>query len=224
MAGVIYTAIFGAAGDTLRQTPPTSDRYVAFVDPSELLRGNVHNGWQLRPAFCPDPSPRRRARLHKSRPDLLFPDAEWSLWMDGSLQLKQLPATLPALLADSDVCVFTHRYRDCLYQEAQECQRLELDDRRVIQRQVDRYRAEGYPEHYGLSETTAVLRRHTPATKELNWLWMSELRIGSLRDQLSFDYVCWRCGIAPARFPGRLDRCKYFRYWRHRRSGPRKHQ
>ena len=53
-----------------------------------------------------------------------------------------------------------HPARKCIYKEAEACIALKKDAREVIEKQIARYRAEGYPKNAGMFETGVVLRRH----------------------------------------------------------------
>ena len=64
---------------------------------------------------------------------------------------------------------------------------------------------DGYPANAGLSECCVLLRRHTDAIKDFNEAWWEEIRRGSRRDQLSFDYVARRCGLKYRYFPGSVE-------------------
>lgn len=164
----------------------------------------------------PFKDPRRSSRMHKCLP----PKAEYSLWLDGNTSLKvSLDYLISEYLKNCDICVFKHPIRDCIYQEAKACQELKLDAWDVIEEQVNRYRAEGYPEHNGLAATTYVLRRHTPQIEALNNMWWAEICKGSKRDQLSFDYCCWKLGIKYNTFSethkDNFKHNKYFDYYEH---------
>lgn len=136
---------------------------------------------------------RRSARMHKCLP----PKSDYSLWIDGNTSLKVSPESLKKFLK-TDIAVFKHPLRDCIYQEAEACR--SLDDPSIIQEQMSRYRAEGYPEHNGLAATTYVLRRHTPKMEAFNNLWWSEICRGSKRDQLSFNYAAWKLKVEVSYF------------------------
>ena len=52
------------------------------------------------------------------------------------------------------------------------------------------------PRHVGLAETNLMLRdHHDPKCEEVMKLWESEVLKGSHRDQLSFNYACWKLGF-----------------------------
>ena len=59
--------------------------------------------------------------------------------------------------------------------------------------QTERYRQEGYPEHNGLIES-AILVRELKDQRLISLMeaWWQEVLHGSKRDQLSFNYVCWK--------------------------------
>lgn len=197
---VCYTAILGRIGDLPRAVPESSAKFVAFVDTPERRRGACVQGWEPREPLRVFADSRRTARWHKVLSHILFPEAEYTLWVDGCLRVVDAPALLLGHLRDLDICVFRHAERSCVYRELEACVRLYKDDLATMYQQIARYRREGYPYNNGLAETTAVLRRHTPHVARLNSAWWSEIEHGSVRDQLSFDYVCWRLGIRYATF------------------------
>lgn len=212
---VVYTAIFGTIPDELYRPVYEGEgvEYHAYVD---RVRGSRH-GWQLRPKHFTADDPRRQARQHKLLSHELYPEAEYTLWLDGCLSPLCDPRQLvDQYLGEHDICVFRHMQRNCVYQELEACLQLRKDDPQVMRRQVNTYRREGYPYNRGLAETTAVLRRHSPQVKALNEAWWRELVTGSVRDQLSFDVVCWRLGVPYATFDGTRTRCPHYKWRPHR--------
>ena len=58
---------------------------------------------------------------------------------------------------------------------------------------MERYLSEGYPQNNGLAFTCVVVRKHNDSdTINLMENWWTEIKYGSKRDQLSFDYVAWK--------------------------------
>jgi hypothetical protein len=148
---------------------------------------------------------------------VVFPDAEYSIWIDGCLQLMNTAPDdlISKYLKDNDICVFRHKFRNCVYEELRACILQEKDDPDIMIRQVKRYHQEGYPRYNELAETTAVIRRHTKKVIEFNNTWWKEINAGSLRDQLSFNYVAWKLGIKYATFSGTCSNNPYFKWFRH---------
>lgn len=92
-----------------------------------------------------------------------------------------------------DLSICKHSLRDCIYQEAEVCKNLGKDSIIVIDEQMSKYRAEGYPEHNNLYETGFMIRKNrSKELKKICVLWAKELFNGSKRDQLSLNYVIWK--------------------------------
>lgn len=211
---VCYTAIFGNIGDQLYPPERSGDtQYIAFVDDPTPRQA----GWQLRPPQWIRPDKRRQARQHKCLAHELFPEADYTFWVDGCLTpLQPAQELVEYLLNDHDLATFEHMERNCVYQELEACLRLHKDVPELMRKQIAKYRREGYPHHNGLAETTAVLRRNTPKIREFNQLWWDEIRNESTRDQLSFDYVCWKLGITYAHLEGTRVSSPHFTWRAHR--------
>lgn len=185
MANYVYTAITNKK-DTLKENQNTKGaKFVAFTDfPFES------KVWERRPVCNEYPDPVRNAKKHKILPHIYFPDAEYSLWIDGSITLKvPLEELIHKFLQNTDIAMFPHPYRDCLYDEAMACITFGLDDPDVIDSQINRYNLEGYLPHRGLFEATVILRRHTNEIRAFNETWWDEIVWGSRRDQISLPYV-----------------------------------
>jgi hypothetical protein len=193
----VYTAIAGDY-DCLKIPTEIDERcdYYCFTDRDiswqDIWARREFNWWHEDPV--------RVSRYVKHHPHRFFPDYEWSIWVDGNIQLNCLPQALLPPSPDSwDLAVWKHPYRNCLYAEAEECVRLEKDDAATIWAQVARYRAQGFPEHAGLAENNVMARRHNaPAMIELAHAWWREISGGSRRDQLSFPFVAAKLGLRVA--------------------------
>ena len=199
---VVYTAISGGYDDLQPPgiTPPGCD-FVVFSDqPLEV------KGWQVRPFNYFSYDPTRNARFVKTHPHVYFPDYDHSIWIDANIGIRgDLRRFFNALTDESPVAIFNHPLRDSIYAEAAECIKRNKDDPNAINRHVERYRAEGFPEKSDLWETNIVVRRHNdPACMALMNAWWREIETGSRRDQLSLPVVTQRLGakIAPLGLPG----------------------
>lgn len=213
---VVYTAIFGGIRDSLH--PPRARDpdtiYQAYVDTDRTV---VQHGWTCRPPVWSHKNARLRARRHKTLSHELYPEVEYTLWVDGCLTpLTPLSQLVDRYLQDHDICVFKHMQRRCVYQELEACIQLKKDHPHIMRQQVNRYRALGYPHHNGLAETTAVLRRHTPEIIRFNEAWWQQIKNGSVRDQLSIDFLCWQMGITYNVFAGTRTQSPHFTWRAHR--------
>lgn len=212
---VVYTAI-SKGYDTLKPIPKIWQghaRFVAFLDePQEAL------GWEIRPLCNEFKDPCRNAKMHKVLPHKFFPEADYTLWVDGSVTLKsrlsiqQWPGKF---LAKSDLVVFKHSKRRCIYVEGAWCILQGYDDARVIDRQMEKYFEEGYPKDNGLALCLVLFRRRTAQTIQFNEGWWQEIKAHSRRDQLSFNYVASKQRLRFAHFPGFIGRNSHFHWGQH---------
>lgn len=227
MRVVVYTAIFGTIGDKLQPLKHRAYRdgkdsldYYAFVDgmlPNQEQKDKT--GWIKRaPVWEHKTNPRLRARRHKLQPHLLFPEADVTLWLDGCLTPSENPVDIANyyLCGGAYLCAFEHMQRDCVYQEGRACIKLGKDHPDIINAVLTHYKLEGYPEHNGLAETTAVLRRNNDVVNKFNDAWWDLLRNGSIRDQLSFDFLVWQQQLEYMTFEGQRTNNPHFSWIGHR--------
>lgn len=206
MRWVCYTAITGDDRDRLYDPPlPANlcDRLFCFTDDPRRVVGTR---WQAREPLQPSGDEplrgRRLARYQKLNAHVLFPDVDASLWLDGTFTPNVDPGEfLEWALRAADIVTFKHHERVCVYQEYEACLRLRKDDPETMKAQLNRYYHERYPYFHGMACTNIVARKHTAEIAKFNETWWNELRRGSLRDQLSFNYSLWRCGLRTGYFP-----------------------
>jgi len=118
----VYTSIIGTR-DSLRDDQVTEGaEFVAFVD-----RPFGSTLWSEKSAYAQFRSKRRNARAPKILAHQ-FIDANFSVWIDGSVGLR-VPAgrLVTEWLGDFDLAVFAHPKRSCTYEEALECSTRALD-------------------------------------------------------------------------------------------------
>ena len=157
-------------------------------------------------------------------------------------KIKKDPSELvDTLLSDSNLAILNHELcgrtvtgnmnvRKCVYEEAKFIQWLGdqnpkkeyKDNMNIIHSQVDRYRKEGYPENNGLARATVIFRRHNEEDVITNSEgWWTEIKYGSKRDQISFNYVAWKYNLKFNYIQEDIDDNEYFKYmkkWRQERS------
>jgi hypothetical protein len=210
---VVYTSVIGNYdGIRSSQWPMLcfTDRAAAHLNRSQA----VPRGVEWRRPLHVAATAARTARWHKWNAHLVAPDADVSVWLDGTHSLTAPPARLVECLGASDVATFVHRSRDCIYDEAAACIDVRKDTRERLMAQVARYLDE-YPLHGGLWETQVVVRRHCAATQGLNEAVWREIEGGSHRDQVSFPVVARRLGVSVAAIPGTGYVNAFTRFARH---------
>jgi len=212
---IVYTAIFGQI-DNLWSVYPIARGKAIYICFSNILRkemglwdGKHFLGkaspksltWKVRQIKQQWDS-RRTARHYKCLPHRYLPDADVWIWMDGNVRLTIPPEETVRRWLHSDLATFKHPDRNCLYAEASFCGKRKKDAVNVLRAQVERYQKAGMPARWGLAETGLMIRRNTPAMREFNEAWWKEIEHGSLRDQVSFPFVCWKRDIRWAIIPG----------------------
>jgi hypothetical protein len=171
--------------------------YICFTDNQELLRKG-HRQWKVYPLQFTALDHGRNSRWHKVFPDLILPTYDVSLYVDANIDIiaPDLFEYVNEMLLgkpEEILAIHPHYCRNCIYKEAQECLRLQLDDPDIINQHVMRLRELHYPENNGLQENNIIYRRHQSSrVKQLmeEWWWWIENH--SKRDQLSFNYVLWK--------------------------------
>jgi len=199
--------------DTLKPIPTDLPCYLICDRPPQSSPA-AKKQWIHKPYRNIATSNERQARMPKCLAHQ-FVGADITIWVDGKLQFNQDPANFLKYLDDGDIAVYPHPSRNCTYQEAKAVIKFRKAPGRIVRSQMHSYRQEGFPKNFGLANTQIIIRRHTPQTNRLGEAWWSELTRWSSRDQLSFDYVCWRHGIKWIPIKGKRRNNKIFTTKRH---------
>jgi len=198
-SNVVYTSIFGGYDDEVKQNLPNGWDWKCFSEKNSLSIYEDDN---------------RNAKRFKVLPHRYLKDYEYSIFVDGNMQVKgNIDELIDKYLKDANVAFFSHNNnhldaRNSAYEEAQTIFDLGeknmkrtpergilnyKDNPFVIQKQIEKYRLLRYPADNGLITGMVILRRHNEkdciqAMED----WWTEIKYGSKRDQLSFNYVAWK--------------------------------
>jgi hypothetical protein len=187
----VYTCITGDYESKLDQQNYEGADFYFYTD--KELTEQEH--WIERSATTLFTDPRRNARYHKLLSHEMFPEYDFTIWLDGSVVLKTPAQTLIDELGDADILTSFHPIRKTVREEAEECKRLHLDIPGKIETHVQKMLDDWFLDDFGLAETKVVVRRNNDEVKKFNKIWFYSLVTGSLRDQLTFPYVVWKTGI-----------------------------
>lgn len=208
---IIYTCITGGKDILSEDINIKGAKAVCFTDDPTMKSEK----WEIRQIPNLYKDIRRDSRTVKLLPHIFFPEAEYSLYLDGNIISKvPIQRMIDEYLQDEDIAVFKHHTRDCLFDEAKECIRLGLDDTNSIEQHIKRY--EGFPKHKGLYQCGMILRRHTPKIKRLNESWFAQYMTGCKRDQVSFPYALEKEGVAIFAIDSFAYLHDYFEYRNHK--------
>ncbi len=203
MKKVLYTCITGGYDNIPQYECISPDwDYILFTDNPELIKAGKIYHWSVRPLAYSDSDNVRNARWHKANPHILFPEYDYSMWLDGNISVARQRAYDIAnefISQNVLVAVPIHTARTCIYQEANVIIDKKIDYRQTVQAQMRLLRHKKYPKNNGLSETNILLRQHNQIISTSN-MWWHMIHQYSKRDQLSFDYVMWANNIKTVPF------------------------
>ncbi len=208
---VIYTAIFGGYDELVEPDYiPEDCDFVCFTD-STHFKSDV---WNIRVTTPYYEEPVRNSRYYKTKPHVFFPDYEISLWIDGTINVKNdIHYLIKDYLSDANMACFNHNRtildpHDCAYFSAQYILQLGeknykkypefgiktyKDDPALIVSQMKKYRQEGFPEHFGHVISGIIFRRHNEQDCiDVMKTWWEEIKYHSHLCQLSLGYSFWK--------------------------------
>lgn len=144
-------------------------------------------------------NPKIASVYYKTHPEELFPDSEWSLFVDGNINIidEQFYSAVRNLVAqDTLYAGIRHPQRDDIFDESWRIIRNGRDTLRNMRRVTRFLKKEGMPRHFGLTETNVVLRKHSnPKVAEFDKLWWETYSCYPQRDQMTQSYCIWKTGL-----------------------------
>ena len=192
---VIYNFLVGEYGtlkDPLVKTPGWD--YVCFTD-NKNLKSNI---WEIRPLYYEFnllKDNKRKAMHHKIEYYKIFEEAyDIIVSVEGTTQINcNLNDFINDInLKDEDIVVPKH-WRNCVYGEATEILKQELDYPNVVNNQTKRYKEDMYPSNNGLWSNNLIIRNNKSKNlKKACEIWSEEYKKGSRRDQMSMNYSFWK--------------------------------
>eukprot|EP00250_Pteridium_aquilinum_P014028 c21729_g1_i1 orf=1484-2644(+) len=143
---------------------------------------------------------RRNGKIPKLLLHRLFPNAQFSLWIDGKLRLVVDPyRVLERFLwrQNQSFAISQHYRRLDVFEEAEANKAAGKYDNASIDAQINFYRTEGIthfdtsksPFRSDVPEGCVIIREHNPLANLFTCLWFNEVDRFTSRDQLSFAVV-----------------------------------
>lgn len=201
---VIYSAVFGPhdfCPTFARGAEPACD-LVLFTPEADLVKYLAKRKlrWKVLVVKKTLSNNSKGAKEYKLKPHEFLGDYDVSLWVDANICILKRPEPIVLQeLAGRTWAQYPHseKIRDA-YHEARRCIELRKDAPAVIEPQIAKYRAAGYPQGGGVGMCYVLMRRHRdPAVAAFGDAWWAEVKEHSHRDQISWPYVRWRTGFEP---------------------------
>lgn len=199
---VVYTCIVGGYDDLIQPLveEPECDYYYLGVNKPENL--GVYK-WVDITGKYPDAISgdfHRINRYCKMHPHMFFPQYNYSIYVDGSIQIQTAISHLLRKIGNIGIALYGMPSAVDTYEHAASLWHRngkgEHDGRTRIQRQMQRYAKEGFPRLFGFTENGILIREHNNENCiRIMDTWWDEVLNYSRRDQLSFMYAIWKNGF-----------------------------
>lgn len=200
---VVYTAIFGDYSGLIDQPKLKNVDYICYTDKKDLKSKR----WQIVNVSQPIKNDNTRSnRYYKILPHKHLSEAyDISVYIDGNvLILKDFSDLITEKISGAKMSCFDHNQNkgdatNCIYKEYEAI--LEIarssgnfkDNPEVMKKQVEGFKADGYPKNNGLITASILIRKHfDQEVIDLMEAWWHIVLNQSKRDQLSFNYVAWK--------------------------------
>jgi hypothetical protein len=223
---VIYTSIFGSYDGLIPQPQFKGVDYICFTD--QTFKSSK---WKIIMVSSKISDTTRKSRHPKILPHLYLKDYKYSIYIDGNILVLRNPKILfNKILKNSPMGIYDHNQasdaRDCVYKEHKAIidiyneRGILKDDLVTIKNQITRYKKQNYPHENGLISATVLFREHhnQQVVKTME-TWWNEIKNGSKRDQLSFNFSAWKNSFEPHIIDGDVRNNAYFyMLGKHRKS------
>lgn len=200
---VVFSVNSGGYDDF--RTPNVYDpnvRYILFTD-NKYFRSKV---WEIchLDFLSKIKDKRRLARYIKTNPHKLLPNHDISIWVDHCY-VPRWRNTVEMLnnfqFNDKKIMNYKHDVRNCIYDEAKVVIKDKLDYEDIVNKQIEFYKNENFPEKLGLFDTGFTIRKNNEEVNKFNETWWNMIENYSARDQLSHVYSSWKNQITIDRIP-----------------------
>lgn len=187
----VYTAIIGKYDDICQPLVVNSDfDYILFSDAKGIDQIGI---WQVRHIDIINGNNKLTSGYVKTHPHVLLPEYEITIWHDANVQIKdcylyQVADNEPNMSMGGVV----HPSRNCIYDECEVLISTGKASLFSVLVQMYAMLKDKYPHKFGLHETGLLIRKNCDIVNKTNDLWWECIKHRCLRDQASFDYVCWK--------------------------------
>lgn len=202
----ILTSSVGTVSPAEYNIKYDSADYFAFVE-SKLPSNSIWNELPISKFSCDIKyANRRHAKIYKVLPHLFVPGYDYYIWIDATHSVNQEPKSIvEKYLKDSDIALFKHPERNCVYEEAELIKKIKFDYPTLVSRQMSFYKSKEYPRNNGLYELPCRIQRNTSQINTLMLSWWEQICMFASRDQLSMPFVLNMHGIKPSIMPGKAN-------------------
>lgn len=225
----VYTAVIGAYDELPEHKAiyPDAD-YYCFVGKGEK-RCDSFGPWKILETDYSCKTPQLISRYLKTHPHTLFPDYDYTLWIDANVGIAQ-KEFFSVLQQKMDVGVpisgIRHPETDCAYEEAVRVVHKGREKTARVLRMIRFLHRHRLPKHCGMFEASVLFRKgDDPSVKAFDESWWELISGIVCRDQLSLSYCMRKAGLdwdTLVPYPENVRSHPFFTYRQHRDAAPKR--
>lgn len=119
------------------------------------------------------------------------------IYLDASFEIidPNFIEFMTNLLIDKQFVFFKHPWRDCIFDEVLECNKINKYNLKLLNSRRDYYLKINFPKHYGLYCGGCFSFKNNYLTKKIQKEWWEETIKTGMMDQVSLPYVLWKNNI-----------------------------
>lgn len=195
---VVYTCITGNY-DTLKD-PFIINKNIDYIAFSDDLQLSQNTKWKIYniPDNIKNMDNILINRYIKMHPHILFPNYDYSIYLDGNVEIISDLSNLISATYNmkSGIAMHRHQLRDCIYDEVKACKILKKGNYKKMDKQITKYKIEGFPKKFGMLEATVIVSnlKNINTAKIMEKWWKEFKNSESMRDQIALHYVIWKLG------------------------------
>lgn len=126
---------------------------------------------------------------------------DYTVYVDGNIQIVYGIRKIIEEMGEASLGIHYHPTRDCIYDEGVSVIHYNKADPIEVIRQLDNYKKEGFPSHYGMMENSIIVRDNSDTcTENLMRAWWNEFEKYSTRDQFTLPYLMWKLDYPKEKF------------------------
>lgn len=193
----IYTAIFGTYDKiNIPYCRPDNCDYYIFTDQDINRYSNVWKKKEINLSELDGLSNAQKNRYLKMHPHKLFPDYNYSIYVDGNVLIINDLTEYVNRLNDIGIGLHTHDARSCVYEELEAIAKSKRETTENIKAHIEHLHDQKMPINYGLLQCNVIVREHhNKICVNVMEQWWDEYIRYTKRDQVSLPYVLYKSGI-----------------------------
>jgi hypothetical protein len=213
----VITSIYGTPPYDDLKIPTTQNVDCRWICVTETDPGPT-GPWEVVLEPRAQAHPRLAAKFAKCLPWRYAPEADVTIWIDGSATVIHPDFVQMCLdtLADHPMAQWRHPERHCIYTEGDASIAYGKYADQNVAGQVRHYSSKGYPAGAGLWATGCIVRRHDPLHDLFGAVWLGEQLRWTIQDQISEPVVMKTIGLYPAAMPEELWSNRWLAFGGHR--------